>query len=35
LALRGNRLSVPSQPPRPAGKSENFGELQVSLNLDT
>jgi hypothetical protein len=29
-ALRGNRLSVPSQPLRPASKLERFGELLVS-----
>jgi hypothetical protein len=28
-AFRGNRLSVPSQPPRPTSKLESFGELQV------
>jgi hypothetical protein len=30
-ALKGNRLCVPSQPLRPTGKSENFGEPQVSV----
>jgi hypothetical protein len=29
-ALRENRLSVPSQSPRPASKSDNFWDLQVS-----
>jgi hypothetical protein len=30
LGPRGNRLSVPFQPPRLTGKSESFWELQVS-----
>jgi hypothetical protein len=33
-ALRGNGLYVPSQPLRPAGKSESFGGCTFLLNLD-
>jgi hypothetical protein len=32
--LRGNQLSVPFQPPRPAGKSEFFGSHRFLPNLD-
>jgi hypothetical protein len=33
-ALKRNRLSIPSQPPRPTSKLQSFGELQVLPNLD-